>query len=1050
MSTASSPLRPRSPRKSNRFAAFAIQAAIALGLACNASGAETTATLRAWIAEGRAVEAEPELRALLATEGREETLRAAEILDLLVEATLARGVADSRECIDLAGRAVAIRERLQGARHADVGGSLICLGAAERIGSRFEDARKHLETALEILTETRGASDASTSKARMGVAAVYADLADYPRARAMYADELAALESASKPDARNLAKVLYSAARVARRAGDYRDAEKLYERALSIAEREIGAESQFVAYVLNGLANLRDDQARYAETRELYERALRIAESQGPDKPLTASCVNNLALVLKRLGDFETAGRYFRRSLEFERRTRHADHPYTASALANLAELEGLRGNLDEALSLAHEAREMRGRLYGAVHPEIAGSLRLEAMLERERGNAKASTELYEQALAIAEPTLGKDHAEVADLLGGLAMSLRESGDITRARATQARAVATCEKGVGADDPRTGDALRSLAALQFLGGDAPSAMTSATRAESISREHARLVVGALSESEALRYSEQREAARDLLITLFAEASGSASVDEVWNAVTRARSLVLDEISARHRSLAAEGGENVRSLSQQYATASRALAELLVAGPAADVAIYREAVDVARRQRDKTERQLAAGSASFRAHRARERVDLTQVRHALPKDCALVAYSRYEHGVTDATATPRYMAFVLRAGKPALAVPLGAATDIEPQVEAWVAAVSEPDSTAPGTGAFANAARRAGEELRRLVWDPLAAPVGDARTVLVVPDGALHRINFAALPRDEGGFLLDAGTRFHCLLAERAVVRESAENGAQGRGLLVVGGVEFSPATAVAGGGAASKPRFHFEPLPASAAEAKSVAEQWSVRVRATKDARDSALVLMGTEASEGAVKRLAPGRRAIHLATHGVFLGASSSALRSGTRGIGGVSSSERPRPSPPAPLLPLSGLVLAGANAGKAAGEAEDGILTAEEIAALDLSGTEWAVLSACDTGRGEVRPGEGVLGLRRAFEVTGVETLILSLWSVEDEPTRLWMNALYEARLARGLGTLESVDAANRVVLAERRAKGASDHPFYWAAFVAAGEWR
>ena len=129
-----------------------------------------------------------------------------------------------------------------------------------------------------------------------------------------------------------------------------------------------------------------------------------------------------------------------------------------------------------------------------------------------------------------------------------------------------------------------------------------------------------------------------------------------------------------------------------------------------------------------------------------------------------------------------------------------------------------------------------------------------------------------------------------------------------------------------------------------------------------------------------------------------------------------------------------------LSGLALAGANHRGAAGPGEeDEILPAEVVASLDLSGVEWAVLSACDTGVGEVKAGEGVFGPRRAFQVAGVRTLIVSLWPVEDEAVRHWMRALYDSRFLRGLGTAESVREASIGVLRQRRKKKQSTHPFY-----------
>jgi CHAT domain-containing protein len=140
-------------------------------------------------------------------------------------------------------------------------------------------------------------------------------------------------------------------------------------------------------------------------------------------------------------------------------------------------------------------------------------------------------------------------------------------------------------------------------------------------------------------------------------------------------------------------------------------------------------------------------------------------------------------------------------------------------------------------------------------------------------------------------------------------------------------------------------------------------------------------------------------------------------------------------------------PLL-LSGLALAGANRrADASADLDDGVLTAEEIAGLDLSAAEWVVLSACETGAGIVEAGEGVVGLRRAFEIAGAGTLIMSLWSVNDDATREWMEALYETRFVKGLATAEAVRAASLETLARRRERGESTSPFYWAAFVASG---
>jgi len=140
---------------------------------------------------------------------------------------------------------------------------------------------------------------------------------------------------------------------------------------------------------------------------------------------------------------------------------------------------------------------------------------------------------------------------------------------------------------------------------------------------------------------------------------------------------------------------------------------------------------------------------------------------------------------------------------------------------------------------------------------------------------------------------------------------------------------------------------------------------------------------------------------------------------------------------------------LLASGLALAGANrCDEVAADSgvDDGILTAEEIASLDLRGVEWVVLSACETGIGETLPGEGVLGLRRAFSIAGAGTVIMSLWKIKDEAAREWMSGLYRARLDNAT-TPEAMRSASLAMLQAARSAGRTTHPFYWGPFVAAG---
>jgi CHAT domain-containing protein len=198
------------------------------------------------------------------------------------------------------------------------------------------------------------------------------------------------------------------------------------------------------------------------------------------------------------------------------------------------------------------------------------------------------------------------------------------------------------------------------------------------------------------------------------------------------------------------------------------------------------------------------------------------------------------------------------------------------------------------------------------------------------------------------------------------------------------------------------------------------------------------------VTLLGRDASETELERLAPHFGNLHLATHGFVGRARLEASNDDLRTPGHDS-----RPAAHENPLLVSGIALAGANCDlEERGERDDGVLTAEEIAKLDLSSVDWAVLSACESGLGDVVDGEGLLGLRRVFRVAGARTLITSLWPVQDEAARQWMRALYAARRS-GSSTSRAVREASVRTLRRRRRAGQSTHPIYWGAFVAFGHW-
>jgi len=216
----------------------------------------------------------------------------------------------------------------------------------------------------------------------------------------------------------------------------------------------------------------------------------------------------------------------------------------------------------------------------------------------------------------------------------------------------------------------------------------------------------------------------------------------------------------------------------------------------------------------------------------------------------------------------------------------------------------------------------------------------------------------------------------------------------------------------------------------FTPLAGTADEAKTL--QGLLKLNAPD-------VLTGANATEEKLKRL-HGPRILHVATHGFFLSdqqVAAAALRPVS-----FSAETPPLPLGENPLL-RSGLALAGANT-RRSGESDDGILTAAEAAQLDLRGTQLVVLSACETGLGQVEEGEGVYGLRRALVLAGAQAQLVSLWKVADAKTQALMVDYYE-RLLKGEGRSAALREAQLAMIANP----ATQHPYYWAAFVPIGNW-
>jgi CHAT domain-containing protein len=416
----------------------------------------------------------------------------------------------------------------------------------------------------------------------------------------------------------------------------------------------------------------------------------------------------------------------------------------------------------------------------------------------------------------------------------------------------------------------------------------------------------------------------------------------------------------------------------------------------------DPSQYSAAVSKLEARAQDLEKKVTERAGEFRLQS--EPITIERVQAAIPRDAALIEIERYrplkakpdQSGIWEAD---RYVAYVLkREGEPAW-VELGDAAQIDRDVNHLRAALR--------TGSdFRELARAMDEAVLR----PIRRLLGDVRNVLISPDGALNLVPFAALIDEQKHFAVESFT-FTYLTSGRDLLRLETHSASR-QGPVVIANPQFDqtgptvsivPVTPSKDGSRSREFQERFVPLDATADEARDVSALLS-----------GARVLTGVQATESALKQLR-GPSILHVATHGFFLQKPPEQKRmpddqhapASINGAPTMTISENP--------LLRSGLALAGANQ-RDGGNGEDGILTALEATGLDLWGTKLVVLSACETGVGDVQNGEGVYGLRRALVLAGAESEMISLWKVNDDATRDLMVDFYK-RLESGVGRSEAL---------------------------------
>jgi tetratricopeptide (TPR) repeat protein len=916
-------------------------------------------------------------------------------------AVLYQDMADYPKAEPLLKKSLEIRQKVQGREHPDTAESLNNLGELYQDMGDYPKAEPLLKEALEIYQKVLGVEHADTARSLNNLAGLYEARGDYAKAEPLFKEALEIRQKVLGRQHPDTAATLHNLAELYYKMGDYAKAEPLFKEALEIDKKVLGPQRHETADSLNALAALYYKMGDYAKAEPLYKEALEIRQKVlGPQHPSTGVTLNNLAALYQEIGDYAKAELFFKEALEIDQKIHGWEHPDTARGLSNLAELYRVMGGYAIAEALLKESLRIRQKVLGREHPDTTFSLNNLALLYRDMGDYVKAEPLFREALEIRQKVHGREHPDTARSLNNLAGLYEAMGDYVKAEPLRKEALEVRQKVLGPQHPETAGSLNDLAFLELDLGEIPEAQRLGQLGYT-----ARLKV--FSQILSFGSEDQRLAYQQLLdpYGLFVALGGSDPI--LAGAVLHYKGVVLDSI-IEDRLLAETGKEEAnRDLVEQLNVKKQTLAQLSIQTTVASPQEATERIQALEQEVEDIEGKLARQITELGQARRALTITVEQVQAALPNDTVLVEYVRYRHYLGKSTSELRYGAVVLSADAPPRWVALGSAKEVEATLKSYQALVRNLEDEEEMAAVL--------REVENEVWKPVEQTFpGHTNRVIVSPDGQLNFLSFATLLDPEMGFVAEKYA-IQYVTSGRDLLREPQPT--LSKQVIVMANPNFDREIQLATTGPPPEvsgvlhgteehdvESLSFAELGGTQRESEQLIskfEQWGWQARS----------LAGSDVSKRALQNL-HGPYILHLATHGFFEPEDSAPKTILNELQFSDSQSDLTKSRFFNNPMHRSGLALSGANRTVAAwkrGEApyleEDGILTAEDVSTLDLKGTWLVTLSACDTGSGEAKAGEGVLGLRRGFVEAGAQNLLMTLWPIQDQFTVQIMSDFYDA---------------------------------------------
>ena len=948
-----------------------------------------------------------------------------------------------------------IREKVLGQEHPDYTMSLNNLGNLYSEMGDFSKAEIYYLEAKTIREKVLGREHPNYAISLNNLASLYYKFGNYADAEKNWLEAKTIFEKVFGKEHPNYANSLNNLGVLYRNMGNNYEAEKYYLETKKIIEKALGKEHQNYAASLNNLGFLYNNSGNFSEAEKYYMEAKTIFEKVlGKEHPNYASSLNNLGVLYQRFGNYIDAEIYFLEAKSIYEKIFGKDHINYANSLNNLGFLYSNTGNYTEAEKYFLEAKIIREKILGIEHSNYASSLNHLGLLYSKTGNYAEAEKYFLEAKTIREKIYGKKHSYYATSLIDLGGLYKAINNYAEAEKYFLEAKTIYENVYGKENPDYVLALNSLAILYLLTGDYPQAQSMKSEADKLLTTQVETNFSFLSERQRSLFWDKNKQNFEAGFSFVSANPVSEMTSYAYNNVLFTKGLLLRTVNGIKDAIYSSGDDELIAKYDYLKSLQQTISALQLREPP-DLQL----IETLKTRADSLDKTLTVTSIAYKNFNEDVTLKWQNIQDVLKPNEAAIEFIHFRpYDGKRWSDTIIYVALLLK-------------KDIEAPL--WIPLFEEKvmnDLTRSSTYSPQKYAQSLftgtkGDSLYNLIWQPIEKELQNIKTIYYSPSGILHQVSFAAIPaggsplKDKYNLQLVSGTREIERL--KVVIAGDLPQGSA----VIYGGLWYDvnkdrmiseaqlppPIYEGAGGksellGLVNKSsslrggtqfRFVREGVPWSFLPGtKKEAEQIS---KCLEDRQYQYKMFQTSSGNEESFKQLSGTNTGIiHLATHGFFLDnidyEYDRDIGLTTRdGLGKSHEIENP--------MLRSGLLLSGSNRAWTGEDViegiEDGILTAEEISYLNMSKTQLVVLSACKTGLGEATTYEGVFGLQRAFKLAGVESIIMSLWSVPDNATAELMISFYQSWLSGK----NKHDAFRE---AQQKVREKYPEPYFWAGFV------